>query len=240
MNKIDSTLEVLINWFLMGIYTQETSSPEKLLEGFRATTAQELKIRRSHSKQLRGSRVCKILGRKSSPFDVGIERIRSMFTVDDIIKLLTISPKYYDSDEFKKVVAVDIDFAKDVYGRYIEKCKSGDHFPADLDQYLPLFKLHLDEHYIYLAFGLCEVDILKNILLYTNMEDIEIVYRHYDHLLSDKERVIQLLDTLYETGIHVWTHDGTTSKLLKQCSHRNQQLSLWKSPSDTDDFDDFN
>jgi len=152
MDMAYSTREVLINCLFTGIYTQEPSSPDKLLQGFRSTHVEELKIRRSQSKQLKGSRLCKISKEKCHPFEVGIKRIRSMFTDNDIIKLLTISPRYYDSEEFKKVVAVDMNFAKSVYERYVQKCKGNRHFPHNMNQYLPLFNLHLDEDYIYLAF----------------------------------------------------------------------------------------
>jgi len=227
MNNYD---EALINCFIVGKYIPHILSPKELFEGFLSTDTKDLGERYSHSELLRG-------GRKEHPFNIGIERIRHLFDVNSLIKLLNINIGFYNSEKFKGIVDVDKDSAKSLYEKYIIYCSHNDKIPDDIKLYLPLFDLRLSEQFVYIAFASGDPEVLKDILQYTDIKDIEIVYRHFlgnSFYKSPESLIVSLLDVIYEHGIHVWTHDGTTEKLLKQCNHRNPNKSLWSSASDND------
>lgn len=223
---MDNYNEALINCFMVGKYIPNILPPEELFEGFLSTDTKALVERYSHSKLLRGGRKCQHV---KNPFNIGIKRIRHLFDVNSLIKLLNINIGFYNSLEFREIVAIDKDLSKSLYEEYIAYCYDNGKLPDDIKLYLPLFDLRLDEDFVYIAFTSGDPEVLKDILRYT---DIEIVYRHYRHFLnnflykSPELLIVSLLDIMFQAGIHVWTHDHTTEKFLLRCFHRDPKLDI--------------
>lgn len=216
--------EFLINCFMTGRYIHEKLPDETLLDEFRKTNVDELKIRFKDSEEFKQNIYC---SHEYHPLLTGIKRIRSMFGVEDIIKLYNINILYYNYKEFEKIVNYNIEIAKSLYEKYIDICEEIGKVPNDIEIYLSLFNLKLGNRSICNAVSSGERQKIETVLKFTDIKDIKIEYRHYRYLLNNNDlEIISLLDLIYEHGIHIWTDDAVTEKLLMKCNHRNPNRSI--------------
>ena len=192
---MQAIISLLVCVFLFGKY-DEKNSDDELLEGFRS---QDLETLKEEAKK--GKLVARNTNR--NPFDFVINRIRQKFNVDDIIKLLMIDIRYYDSDDFKKIVSYNFDIAKSLYEQYIDQADGEQAFskekkfvPKDVEIYCPMFNIKTNSGCIYSALKDGDINTLINILKYTCVGSIEVVYRHYNLNLFGKKKIIRLLDTI--------------------------------------------
>ena len=145
--------------------------------------------------------------------------------------------RYYDSDDFKKIVSYNFDIAKSLYEQYIDQADGEQAFskekkfvPKDVEIYCPMFNIKTNSGCIYSALKDGDINTLINILKYTCVGSIEVVYRHYNLNLFGKKKIIRLLDTIYKYGVHVYTTDSTTEDFLYKCKYRCPSYSISWNP----------
>lgn len=109
-----SLLNCLVNGIFAGLFTDELLSDEVLLKEFRTSDVKTLQCRVSLAKRF---------SENSDAFKKGICKIRSKFNEDDIIKMLTVEPKLYDHEEFKKISKYNPESSIKIYKQYISSTK---------------------------------------------------------------------------------------------------------------------
>lgn len=222
----DTLPNLLTNCIFTGRFTDEILPNSILLDGFRNLDPNILKKR---------FQLCELF-QDFVPFyctDIylsGIERIRSLFDADDIIKMLTTSIKSYDSLEFEKVVEHNLEIAKELYGLYVQYIFKGHQkwYPKDLEIYGSKFGICLTEKQIRQIFFEANPDNLRCAVKYTNIDEVKIAVKtdcatNHNFYLHDQDTqkfklniklCTEMLNILLEAGIKVVPLDKHIKKLL--------------------------
>lgn len=206
----------LRNGFFKGSFTFDKISDDEMLEGFRSTGLDILKERYKVAKEFND--ICQCYYGTPNGFKdflLNFDNIRKRFTSDDFIKLLSLSIDFYDSKEFKLVAERNPEAAKNLYESYLNSVVS----PLDFDIYGSKFDLRLQKEHLYEIFSKGDEQLLLKSTSLTDVDKIEIVYRHYSHLLPNTNLIARLMDIFYQSKIRVYTHDTTTTKIINKCKH---------------------
>lgn len=223
----NSLCNALINCIFVGQFVDDELSNEILLRGFRDVNPLIFEKRKKLAKDFyeivrKYADEFGCLEDHYEPFYEGLRRIRTLFNVDDIIKMLRLKISLFEESDFKLIVDANPDVAKELYQEHVNRILRECDFWEIKDK-LPNFdediirfgiKLSINPKVIKYCLSNNDIDGLKSLVRLAKFDFDELFLRRKHFACSD-DNIKDMLAILEQAEIKIVPLDKELYNLIK-------------------------